>query len=164
MVEAKYIIKLQGKEFVTHAGLLDEAHKQGLVSIMTEHILLTKEQAIMKATVTLKDKDKEPTVFTGYGDADSLNTNVKITVHKIRMAETRAINRALRFATNIGMCSIEELGGTPAEPGKPKPKPTSPKQVDVCSECESGIVEKVAKYSQDKYGKHLCLGCQGREI
>jgi len=28
--------------------------------------------------------------------------------HRLRMVETRAINRALRLATNIGMCSAEE--------------------------------------------------------
>ena len=44
-------------------------------------------------------------------DACKGNVNPKIAPHIIRMAETRAVARALRLACNIGMCSVEELGG-----------------------------------------------------
>ena len=58
----------------------------------------------------MPNKDGDCKFFTGYGDADSKNVNQTIALHKIRMAETRAVNRALRLATNIGMTSAEELG------------------------------------------------------
>jgi hypothetical protein len=35
---------------------------------------------------------------------------------ELRIAETRAVNRALRKAYGIGLCSVEELGSTPAPP------------------------------------------------
>jgi hypothetical protein len=35
---------------------------------------------------------------------------------EMRIAETRAVNRALRKAYGIGLCSVEELGSTPAPP------------------------------------------------
>jgi hypothetical protein len=34
----------------------------------------------------------------------------------MRVAETRAVNRALRKAYGIGLCSVEELGWTPTQP------------------------------------------------
>jgi hypothetical protein len=46
--------------------------------------------------------------FVGYGDADPSNTVVRGA--EMRVAETRAVNRALRKAYGIGICSIEELG------------------------------------------------------
>jgi hypothetical protein len=51
--------------------------------------------------------------FVGYGDADP--TNVSSLVHgaEMRVAETRAVNRALRKAYGIGLCSVEELGWSP---------------------------------------------------
>jgi hypothetical protein len=39
----------------------------------------------------------------------------------MRVAETRAVNRALRKAYGIGLCSVEELGWTP----KPAPSASS---------------------------------------
>jgi acyl CoA:acetate/3-ketoacid CoA transferase alpha subunit len=39
---------------------------------------------------------------------------------ELRIAETRAVNRALRKAYGIGICSVEELGSPPADPA-PKP-------------------------------------------
>lgn len=104
-------ITLNGKQYVTHEGLLEVAHQMGICSIETREIKITEAQAIFKATVVMPANK----VFTGYGDADKTNTNSMIYPHRIRMAETRAINRALRFATNIGMCSIEELGGDKKE-------------------------------------------------
>lgn len=104
-----YIIKIQGKEYITHAGLLDIAHHTGLTKIETELISNNKDnndEIVFKATVYLGDR-----YFSAHGDATSTNVNSNIKAHKLRMAETRAVNRALRFATNIGMCSFEELEG-----------------------------------------------------
>jgi hypothetical protein len=41
----------------------------------------------------------------------------------MRVAETRAVNRALRKAYGIGLCSVEELGWS-SSPSKPSPEPT----------------------------------------
>jgi hypothetical protein len=39
----------------------------------------------------------------------------------MRIAETRAANRALRKAYGIGICSVEELGSSPSADPAPKP-------------------------------------------
>lgn len=102
---AEFIKNLQGKEFITHQGLLWMAHHKGLKEIKTE--LVGMDPVIFKASVTMKDGS----LFQAYGDATDDNVNSQIRLHKIRMAETRALNRALRLATNLGMTSLEELGG-----------------------------------------------------
>lgn len=66
--------------------------------------------AIASATVTGKDGE----VFSDVGDASPSSCSSKLVPHLIRMASTRAKARALRDFTNIGMCSVEELGD--AEP------------------------------------------------
>lgn len=105
---AQLYINLNGKTYVTQAGLLAEAHNRGIQSIETEMLeFRDQEIAVVKSRVTMKDG----TTFTGYGDATKENVNSMISKHLLRMAETRATNRALRLATNIGMTSIEELGG-----------------------------------------------------
>src|SRR5207248_2647169 len=48
--------------------------------------------------------------FVGYGDADPGNVSPLVRGAEMRMAETRAVNRALRKAYGIGICSIEEVG------------------------------------------------------
>src|SRR4029077_9751508 len=56
--------------------------------------------------------------FVGYGDADPSNTSPLVRGAEMRVAETRAVNRALRKAYGIGLCSVEELGSfsTPQRP------------------------------------------------
>lgn len=109
-VDSRFIVQLQGKDFVTYEGLLDTAHQMGLVGISTEIVELPNKdngnRCIMKATART-----EKGSFEGYGDADPTNVNSFIKKHIIRMAETRAKARALRDLTNIGMTAIEELGG-----------------------------------------------------
>jgi hypothetical protein len=48
--------------------------------------------------------------FVGYGDADPSNVSSLVRGAEMRVAETRAVNRALRKAYGIGLCSVEELG------------------------------------------------------
>jgi hypothetical protein len=50
----------------------------------------------------------------GYGDADPSNVSPLVHGAEMRVAETRAVNRALRKAYGIGLCSIEEIGSFPA--------------------------------------------------
>lgn len=111
MVDQKYIKNIQGKDFVLFEGLLDAAHAAGLKSIVTELAQIPDENngtCIVCARVTMAD-DR---VFTGIGDASSGNVGKMIAPHIIRMAETRAIARALRIACNIGVTAFEELGDT----------------------------------------------------
>jgi len=110
-VDPKYIVNLKGKEFCTYAGLLDLAHKVGLKKIETEMLSCVPDKlVIFKATVTMGTGETEQ-MFIGHGDATPTNVNSMIAQHMIRMAETRAVARALRSATNIGMAALEELGG-----------------------------------------------------
>jgi hypothetical protein len=63
-----------------------------------------------KATVFPSDKS---TGFVGYGDADPSNVSSLVRGAEMRVAETRAVNRALRKAYGIGICSVEEIGTIP---------------------------------------------------
>jgi hypothetical protein len=54
--------------------------------------------------------------FVGYGDADPSNVSSIVQGAELRVAETRAVNRALRKAYGIGLCSVEELGAFSNQP------------------------------------------------
>ncbi len=54
--------------------------------------------------------------FVGYGDADPSNVSPMVRGAELRIAETRAVNRALRKAYGIGLCSVEELGAFSIQP------------------------------------------------
>ena len=119
MIEKRFLVNLQGKDFVTYEGLLHTAHEKGLIGITTELVSHNgdNQQVIFKATARTEKGE-----FTGYGDADTTNVNKMIAKHLLRMAETRAKARALRDLTNIGMTAFEELGGEDAEPKKTETK------------------------------------------
>jgi hypothetical protein len=63
---------------------------------------------VFKATVA-KSEAKH---FVGYGDADPSNVSFLVRGAEMRVAETRAVNRALRKAYGIGICSVEEIGSS----------------------------------------------------
>jgi len=48
--------------------------------------------------------------YVGFGDADPSNVSPLVHGAEMRVAETRAVNRALRKAYGIGICSVEEIG------------------------------------------------------
>ena len=121
-----YIVNVQGKDFITFPGLLAIAHDKGLTSINTDFVNESLETPVVKATVTLDGK-----VYTGYGDATSTNVAKKVAGALLRMAETRAIARALRFACNIDMTALEEIGVSDDEVDTPAPARTSFKKPPV---------------------------------
>jgi hypothetical protein len=71
--------------------------------------------------------------FVGYGDADPSNVSPLVHGAEMRVAETRAVNRALRKAYGIGLCSVEEIGSfaepvsSPRESKKIPPQPINGK-------------------------------------
>jgi hypothetical protein len=64
--------------------------------------------------------------FTGYGDADPSNVSPLVHGAEMRVAETRAVNRALRKAYGIGLCSVEELGWLPRPSGPDRSQQDAP--------------------------------------
>jgi hypothetical protein len=64
--------------------------------------------------------------YVGYGDADPSNISPLVRGAEMRVAETRAVNRALRKAYGIGLCSVEELGWEPKAhvPSDPQKAPS----------------------------------------
>ncbi len=98
------------KEVATYAGLLAQAHEEGLRGIETKLVQVPSEENGHLAIVTAR-VETERGVFVGIGDAGPQNVNRRIAPHSIRMAETRAKARALRDAVNIGVVAMEELGG-----------------------------------------------------
>jgi hypothetical protein len=68
---------------------------------------------VFKATVF---KSPSSMGFVGYGDADPSNVSSMVRGAELRIAETRAVNRALRKAYGIGLCSVEELGAFSSAP------------------------------------------------
>ena len=159
MVDKKFIKKLGDNDFITHEGLLNEFHTHGGKSIETELISWKDDVFIFKAKVM-----GETGTFEAHGDADSTNVNSQVAKHKIRMAETRAVNRALRFYNNIGMCSVDEVDSDVKES---KSKVGSfGKDVKVpnkCYGCGTGVTDKVKEYSIKNYNKVLCFLCQEKQ-
>lgn len=110
MIDQKYIITLSGKPFITYEGLLHSAHDKDLVSIEVEILQYPNEGNNMTAVATATARGKDGQVFIDVGDASPASCSSKLVPHLIRMASTRAKARALRDFTDIGMCSVEELG------------------------------------------------------
>jgi hypothetical protein len=105
------ILCFENTWYVNQAGLLRLAQQHGCSGIHTQIILKFSDPAsshwVVKATVFKSTKCKG---FTGYGDADPSNVSPLVHGAEMRVAETRAVNRALRKAYGIGICSVEEVG------------------------------------------------------
>src|SRR6266404_2071408 len=105
------LILLDGGWYVTHAGLLRLAARSRCNSIRVEQVRHFCDPVVgrwvFKATVYKSASSKG---FVGYGDADPSNVSTLVHGAEMRIAETRAVNRALRKAYGIGLCSAEELG------------------------------------------------------
>ena len=105
------LLYLDNRWYVTHAGLLRLAQRRRCMGIRT---LLVRQLSdplakrwVFRATVYKCAGSKG---FVGYGDADPSNVSPLVRGSELRVAETRAVARALRKAYGIGLCSVEELG------------------------------------------------------
>jgi len=114
---------LEGRWYITHAGLIGIARRKrccAIRSCLVERLCdPLAARWIFKATVYRSMKSHG---FVGFGDADPSNVSVGVRGAEMRVAETRAVNRALRKAYGIGLCSVEELG---CSSRTPKPYPES---------------------------------------
>jgi hypothetical protein len=108
---------LDGRWYITNAGLLRIAERRrcdGIRTSVDRHLSDSGTcRWVFKATVYKSPRSRG---FVGYGDADPSNVSSLVHGAEMRVAETRATNRALRKAYGIGLCSVEELGWSPREP------------------------------------------------
>jgi hypothetical protein len=108
-VDPRFVKKIKGKEFIAFEGLLDLAHQEGLNSVETQLLQFPSDQNGNTAIAHAKVRTDRGG-YSGIGDASPANVRDQIAPHLIRMAETRALVRALRWATNVGQAALEELG------------------------------------------------------
>jgi hypothetical protein len=122
------LVLLSNHWYVTHTGLVRMAKRKRCSGMEVEAVVNLCDSAagryVFKATVY---RSKICKGFVGYGDADPSNVSALVHGAEMRVAETRAVNRALRKAYGIGTCSIEEIGSF-AEPAQSsrEPKKISP--------------------------------------
>jgi hypothetical protein len=108
---------LDGKWYVTHSGLLRLAKRNRCAGIQVRPMRQFSDPLsarwVFCATVFKSPASKR---FVGYGDADPSNVSPLVRGCELRVAETRAICRALRRAYAVPLCSVEELGWLTGSP------------------------------------------------
>jgi hypothetical protein len=130
-VAAGDLTLLDHRWYVTHSGLLRVAarkHCQGMrVQPVKELCDRNASRFVFRATVYTSPTCKG---FVGYGDADPSNVSSLVRGAEMRVAETRAVNRALRKAYGIGICSVEEIGSAVEPIPVPESKKLPPQPAD----------------------------------
>src|SRR5271169_7213096 len=124
------VIQLESGWFVTHTGLVRLARRKRCRGIHVEAVDSLCDSAanrfVLKATVY---PSKNSAGFVGYGDADPSNVSLLVRGAEMRIAQTRAVNRALRKAYGIGICSVEEIGSNPC-PTMPDSRKSPPNRTN----------------------------------
>lgn len=168
----KFLIDLSGRNYPTWPGVLDLAHRQGLVSLDVEAIQFPTTEndytAICKATAKFADGRS----FSDVGDASGQNVNKRIATALLRMASTRAKGRCLRDALNVGVVLAEELpatmrAGQPDDTGRTSwseaatdTSTRGQKPIPACRECGTVLTSGQAAFSERNYGRPLCTSHQ----
>jgi hypothetical protein len=117
------LLLLDARWYVTHVGLVRLARRNrchGILAEPAQEFCDPKEARwAFRATVY---KSRTCRGFVGYGDANPSNVSSLVRGAEMRVAETRAVNRALRKAYGIGICSVEEIGTIPNQAEKFPPQ------------------------------------------
>jgi hypothetical protein len=102
---------MDGGWYITHTGLMRLSRRRRCAGIRVQQVRQFCDPVlgrwVFRATVYPSPRSKG---FEGFGDADPSNVSSLVHGAEMRVAETRAVNRALRKAYGIGLCSVEELG------------------------------------------------------
>jgi len=122
------VTRIDDRWYVTHTGLLQLASRRqcrGIRTALQERLCDPATNRWVFRGVVYKSSASMG--FVGYGDADPSNVSLMMQGAEMRIAETRAVNRALRKAYGVGLCSVEELGSlsgsfSPAREPKPVAK------------------------------------------
>jgi hypothetical protein len=105
------LLLLGANWYVTCTGLLRLAARRRCSGIHVQPIHefsdIKDRVYTFKATVYKSNNSRG---FVGYGDAAPSTVSALVRGAELRVAETRAVNRALRKAYGIGICSVEEIG------------------------------------------------------
>ncbi|SNZ08236.1 RecT family protein [Persephonella hydrogeniphila] len=147
---------IQDRLYITNAGLLHIAHNSGkLEGIKTRPATEEERKAyflgsdpkdihLWKAEVYLKGQ-KEP--YVGWGKASMNEKSWAVKSNPQEMAETRAVNRALRKAFNIaGYTSVEELEDENTPAVKSEEEPITKEQIKIIHAIASLIGEDFYDY------------------
>jgi hypothetical protein len=133
--------------YVTNSGLTRLARRNQCAGIHVQPVPEFSDSAAsrwaFKATVY---KSRACKGFVGYGDADPSNVSPLVHGAEMRVAETRAVNRALRKAYGIGICSVEEIGSFQVS-GEP---------VSVVKKLPSQSADRNSSNGQPKLRDRLC--------
>lgn len=98
--------------FVLYKGLLDIGHQIGIKHLHAELIQIPHNDNGLMAICKSYLEFQDGRTFRDIGDADPGNVKGEVKKAIIRMASTRALARALRSGTNVGITCYEELGGS----------------------------------------------------
>src|SRR6266576_582885 len=103
------ILLMDGRWYIAHAGLLRIARRcSGIhVEVVAELSDPDVSKYAFKATLY---RSRVCRGFVEHGDADPSSVSSLVKGAAMRVAETRAVNRAIRKAYGIGICSVGELG------------------------------------------------------
>jgi hypothetical protein len=116
------LLYLNNHWYVTHTGLLGLARRSRCAGMHVRPVPTFCDPSAgrwaFEATVY---KSRTCRGFVGFGDADPSNVSFVVHGAEMRVAETRAVNRALRKAYGIGICSVDEIGSL-AEPSMACPE------------------------------------------
>lgn len=137
--------------YVTHTGLIRLAFRRRCAGIHTELISSlcdpSTQRWAVQATVY---KSRTCRGFVSVGDATPSNVSCLVHGAEMRVAETRAVNRALRKAYGIGICSVEEIG-TLAEPSVviQEPKKLPPQPANASSTVRDRLCQVIRQHRLD---------------
>src|SRR6266851_7411630 len=115
--------------YVTNSGLTRLAWRRRCAGVHVEPVPEFSDTAVSRwAFKAIVYKSRSCKGFVGYGDADPSNVSALVHGAEMRIAETRAVNRALRKAYGIGCCSIEELASSARSTGPTRESKKLPPQ------------------------------------
>jgi hypothetical protein len=131
-IASGHLLFLNRNWYVTYSGLIQLAARKHCAGIQVSPVWQfcdpSNSRWTFRSTVYRSSDCKG---FIGYGDADPSNVSPLVHGAEMRVAETRAVNRALRKAYGIGICSVEEIGSftepqqSSRESKKPPPQPAN---------------------------------------